>query len=85
MSDTTHDISGDISGEQGGGPEDQDAQGDVFTEPAADRPPTADEEAAAERAAGGVDVDAVAAHAQEAARLGANVEGEGEIEPTPPV
>lgn len=52
-----------------------------FTEPTADRPPTADEERAAERAAEHVDVDEVAEHYEEAAETGANVEGEGEIEP----
>lgn len=52
-----------------------------FTEPGADREPTPDEEAAAERAAHGVDIDAVAEHYQDAAETGANVNGEGQIEP----
>lgn len=52
-----------------------------FTEPAADRPPTADEERAAERAAEDVDLDSVAEHYEEAAKTGAEVQGEGEIEP----
>ncbi len=47
----------------------------------ADRMPTADEERAAERAAADVDVAAVAEHEQEMAELGANVRGEGQIEP----
>jgi hypothetical protein len=55
-----------------------------FTEPVADRPPTPDEEAAAERAAEQVDIDRVAEHAEQAARTGAGVQGEGEIEPTRP-
>lgn len=52
-----------------------------FTEPKADRPPTPAEEAAAERAAEQVDLESVAEHAEEAAKIGANVKGEGEIEP----
>jgi hypothetical protein len=52
-----------------------------FTEPVADRPPTPGEEAAAERGAEDVDLDRVADHAEQAARTGANVKGEGEIEP----
>lgn len=51
------------------------------TEPTADRMPTPDEERAAERAADRVDVDAVAEHYEEMTELGANVRGEGEIEP----
>lgn len=46
-----------------------------------DRPPTAEEERAAERAAGEVDLDRVAEHEQEMLERGANVEGEGQIEP----
>ncbi len=49
--------------------------------PNADRPPTADESAAAERAADHVDVDRVAEHAEEMMATGAEVEGEGRIEP----
>lgn len=56
-------------------------QGESFTEPTADRPPTAAEEEAAERAAADVDVDEVATHYDEAMETGADVEGEGEIEP----
>lgn len=55
-----------------------------FTEPVADRPPTPEEEAAAERAAGQVDIDRVAEHAEQAAKTGAGVQGEGEIEPPAP-
>lgn len=56
-------------------------QGESFTEPTADRPPTAAEEEAAERAADDVDVDEVATHYEQAMETGADVEGEGEIEP----
>lgn len=52
-----------------------------FTEPAADRPPTDDEAAAAERGAEHVDVDEVGDHYEEAMKTGADVRGEGEIEP----
>lgn len=47
----------------------------------ADRMPTAEEEAAAERAAADVDLDEVAEHYEEMAETGANVRGEGQIEP----
>lgn len=56
-------------------------QGESFTEPRADRPPTEREEEAAERAADEVDVDRVADHYEEAAETGAHVQGEGQIEP----
>lgn len=56
-----------------------------FGPPAADRPPTADEEAAAEAVAAEVDVDEVGKHFRETAETGAAVKGEGEIEPSPPV
>lgn len=52
-----------------------------FREPRADRPPTPEEEAAAERAARDVDVDEVAEHYEEMTEIGKNVKGEGEIEP----
>lgn len=58
------------------------AQGERFTEPRADRAPTAEEAAAAERAARHVDVDDVAEHAEEMNRIGADVKGEGDIDPT---
>ncbi len=45
----------------------------------ADRPPTADEEAAAERAAGDVDIDEVAAHEREMLERGAKQQGEGSV------
>jgi hypothetical protein len=44
----------------------------------ADRPPTADEEVAAEEAADSVDVDTTAEHFEEMNRIGANVEGGGD-------
>lgn len=46
----------------------------------ADRPPTAEEEAVAERVAAAVDPHAKE-HFEEMAKLGANVKGEGQIEP----
>lgn len=52
-----------------------------FAEPVADRPPTAEESAAAERAADHVDLERVAAHEREMAERGAHVRGEGAIEP----
>ena len=47
----------------------------------ADRPPTPSEEAAADRAAKEVDVEAVGQHFMESAQQGAEIRGEGEIEP----
>ena len=47
----------------------------------ADRPPTADEVRAADRAAGAVDVTPVGEHAEEMNDRGADVRGEGQIEP----
>lgn len=55
-------------------------QGDRPVPPEADRGPTADEEAAADKAAADVDLDRVAAHEKEMAEKGKNVKGEGEIE-----
>jgi len=48
----------------------------------ADRPASAEEEAAAERGAGvsGSDTDEVAAHEKEMGEIGANVKGEGEVD-----
>lgn len=46
-----------------------------------DRMPTPDEERAAEQAAADVDVDEVGEHYQDMAQKGADVRGEGEIEP----
>ena len=57
-----------------------DTQGDRPVPPRADRAPTPDEEAAAEKAAGDVDLAKVTEHEQEMAELGKNVKGEGEIE-----
>ncbi|HEY0519416.1 MAG TPA: hypothetical protein VGC84_07970 [Ilumatobacteraceae bacterium] len=51
-----------------------------FGEPVADRPPTEEEERAAERAARNVDLENVAEHYEAMAELGANVEGEGQID-----
>lgn len=46
-----------------------------------DRMPTPEEERAAERAAADVDLEEVGEHYEEMAEQGANVRGEGEIEP----
>ena len=65
-------------------PEDNQAamntEGDRSVPPHADRAPTPDEEAAAEKGAASVDLDSVTAHEQEMADKGKNVKGEGEIE-----
>jgi hypothetical protein len=53
---------------------------EAFTEPGADREPTPEEEAAAERSADELDVDGVAEHAEDMYERGANVKGEGQIE-----
>jgi hypothetical protein len=50
-----------------------------FREPVADRPPTAEEEAAAERASRDVDIDKVAEHFEEMTEVGKNVKGEGDL------
>jgi len=50
-----------------------------FNEPTADRPPTEEEAAAAEKAAADVDVDEVAEHYEEMTEKGKEVEGEGRI------
>ena len=64
-------------------PEDNQAatntEGDRPVPPRADRMPTPEEEALAERAATGVDLDSVTAHEKEMADKGKNVKGEGEI------
>lgn len=54
---------------------------DDFSTRHANRAPTPDEEAAAESGATEVDLDDVAEHFEKAAKLGANVRGEGEIVP----
>ena len=56
-----------------------DTEGDRPVPPRADRMPTAEEEAAAEKAAAGVDLGSVTAHEKEMAEKGKNVKGEGEI------
>ena len=58
------------------------ADGEEFTDAKPDRAPTPDEEAAAERAAGGIDVADVGEHYKEMMERGANVPGEGQIEPS---
>jgi len=55
--------------------------GEEFKDAEPDRMPTPDEERDAEEAAHDVDLAAVADHAREMAQRGANVEGEGQIEP----
>jgi hypothetical protein len=60
-------------------PESDDAR-DAQVTAGADRPPTAEEEAVAERVAATVDPEAKE-HFEEMAKLGANVRGEGQIEP----
>jgi hypothetical protein len=55
-------------------------EGERFVAPRADRPPTPDEAAAADRAATNFHFDAAGEHFQEMAERGANVEGEGQIE-----
>jgi len=52
-----------------------------FHQPVADRPPTKDEAAAAEAIAAEVDIESVAAAFDRQNKLGANVKGEGQIEP----
>jgi hypothetical protein len=65
----------DITTDSGG------QQADEFTEPSAGPAPTPEEEAAADRSRDQVDVDQVDEHYQEMNSLGANLRGEGEIEP----
>ena len=52
-----------------------------FGPAAADRAPTAEEEQQAESAAEHVDLAGVGEHYREMTELGANVKGEGQIEP----
>jgi hypothetical protein len=56
-------------------------EGERFTEPAADRPPTPEEEAAADRVRATVDIDRVAEHYEEMTEKGKSVKGEGDIFP----
>jgi len=51
-----------------------------FKDAVPDREPTPEEEAAAERASGEVDVESVAEEYEHMTDLGANVRGEGQIE-----
>jgi hypothetical protein len=53
-----------------------------FHAPKADRPPTTDEEQAAERGAADVDLEEVGAHYEEMAEIGKNVKGEGNLFPS---
>lgn len=53
---------------------------ETFTEPTADRAPTADEARAAARGAADVDVDRVGEHYRAEAERGAEVDGEGRID-----
>ena len=62
-------------------PVDSASKGEEFAEAKPDRPPTRDEETAAERAAADVDVATVGKHYEEMMEVGANVEGEGQVEP----
>ena len=58
-----------------------DQMADEFTKPSAGPVPTQDELDAADRSAPDVDLEKVAAHYTEMNHLGANVEGEGDIDP----
>lgn len=58
------------------------SEGEEFIEARPDRAPTPDEESAAERAARDVDVAEVGSHYEEMTELGANVKGEGQVEPS---
>jgi len=58
-----------------------DQMADEFTEPSAGPVPTRDELDAADRSADDVDIPKVAAHYSEMNDLGAQVEGEGDIDP----
>lgn len=62
------DVAGPLAGEES------------FPPPAPDRAPTPDEEAAAERARGDVDLASVSEEYEHMTELGANVRGEGQIE-----
>jgi hypothetical protein len=57
-------------------------QEERFAEPRADRPPTEEEERAAERGAEQVDLDDVSEHEREMAVIGKNVKGEGDLFPS---
>ena len=59
------------------------SQPEEFHEPVADRPPTKEEEAAAEAIAPDIDLESVAEAYERQNKVGANVKGEGQIEPYP--
>ncbi|MEQ1702550.1 MAG: hypothetical protein ABMA25_20770 [Ilumatobacteraceae bacterium] len=63
-----------------GGNDAGDVGDEAFPPAAADRAPTPDEEAAAEQARGDVDLGAVTEEYEHMTELGANVQGEGQIE-----
>lgn len=52
-----------------------------FPDAGADRPPTPDEAAAADAVAEEIDVNSVAEHYEHMNELGAQVKGEGQVEP----
>lgn len=54
---------------------------ETFREPVAELAPTPDEERAADAAAADIDVDQIAEHFEQMTELGANVKGEGQVEP----
>lgn len=60
---------------------DSPSAGEELIDAKADRAPTPDEGSAADRAADSVDIDRVAKHYEEMIERGANVSGEGQIEP----
>lgn len=57
------------------------SDGEEFIDAQPDRPPTPAEESAAERAAQDVDIAEVGKHYDEMTERGANVAGEGQIDP----
>ncbi|MCU1365420.1 MAG: hypothetical protein JWL72_4086 [Ilumatobacteraceae bacterium] len=58
------------------------SDGEEFIDAQPDRAPTPAESSAADRAAQDVDVDEVGKHYEEMIERGANVAGEGQIDPT---
>jgi hypothetical protein len=56
-------------------------EGEEFIEAQPGRMPTPDEDAAAERGAADVDLDAVTEHEREMLERGASVQGEGQVDP----
>ena len=57
------------------------SQPEEFHEPVADRPPTKEEEEAAEAIAAEIDIETVAEHYDRQNKIGADVKGDGQIEP----